>query len=810
MADEADGPVGESVDDDGKRRRRRRRRRRAGGNGGGGNAGGGNGGGGDGGNAENRNSPRRLTEWSADDDVLIAEGGNNNDDPTTHHGKSPKRKGRRQVDMTGPAVSVPSSGRNPFKKRSTRSRRTQPGSAAARRRRLTRVELEVLQQWLNRMPEHLVAALYKGLGGQPKRVADKDRMIQLATRAITQGSRLGSLLKQLHERDRKALAALLQAGGIAHRDEFLRELILSFGGHEREWQRTMVVLANRGMVVASSEQDGQYFFIIPEPLVDGLLQELAEELVLPAFSHPDVRLMDARPFCPPLDFSVASLATYIDQYSPRLTQRHEIYRNDQEAMDAFFSQIWEPESELFAFHLDFLMMHGIVELRGEYLSLNRDVMEEWLQLEAEDQRDLMFRALDKRFAMAEWVLWAVYGATKDAADTWVAERPLVALYRRWKRGEDWRTRLTRGTYASARTGERQSYSFAGLVRSGILEMGTWGQEKFYRLSPRGRQLLEPNEDDGFHQFYLTPSFEIMAPAGLAPILLFRIGELADLIGCDRANTYKITELSIERALERAWRRDDVLQFLRDNSQIGLPENVEQTLKGWIGHRGDVEFHDLMIMTVHRSQIRRFESNKFVKPYILHRFAPGMYAIDRSRREEIVQALVDVNFAPAKDVRNYPGDPEQVEARANLHRMVADAREAILDPTTRGTAQLEPENLVAVPGTRTAKAPRAEPDLPPEVTEQQAVVLIEKAMSADTTLDMVYAAKSGQRMTIKVEPQRMAFRADSQVLVGVDLTEGERRTFVLGQIERLRISIDADAENDLDLDNDLDNDLELVD
>src|SRR5690606_12966550 len=149
----------------------------------------------------------------------------------------------------------------------------------------------------------------------------------------------------------------------------------------------------------------------------------------------------------------------------------------------------------------------------------------------------------------------------EQPDSWVAERPLVALYRRWRRGEDWRERYQRGMYASARTSERESFSFSPLVRSGILEMGQWGQEKFYRLSPRGKYMLEPSEYDGFQQFDLTPSFEIMAPAGLAHILLFRIAELAELVGCDRANTYKINELSIERALERGWRRDDVLQFL---------------------------------------------------------------------------------------------------------------------------------------------------------------------------------------------------------------------------------------------------------
>ena len=599
--------------DSSKRRRRRRRRRRK--------------------DDSSNNGSRRISELS--DDLLVADGAAQ---PKPSSGRG--GRGRRQsVDHSLP-VSIPASGRNPHRKRASRPKRTAPGSAAGRRRRVSRAELDGIAAWLRRMPEQLVAALYRGLGGQPNRVTNLDRMIQLTVSAVTKPNRIATLIRQMSERDRKALSALLQCGGIAHATEFRRELALSFGGHEREWKKVMMNLANRGVTLASNEQDGEFFYVIPEPLVVGLLSELSGELQLPVFSHPDVRVMDERPFCPPLGFSITSLITYIDTNNPRLTQRQEIYRHDREAMDLFFSQIWTTDSELFGFHLDFLMMHGLVELRGEYLAPNHEVCDEWLGLEAEDQRDLLFRALGHRFPMAEWVLWAIHAATAEDKEAWVAERPLVALYRRWKRGEDWRDRLDRGTYSAGRTHERESYSFSPLVRAGILDMGQWGQEKFYRLSTRGRHLLEPQEDDGFQQFYLTPSFEIMAPAGLAPVLLFRIGELADLVGCDRANTYKITEQSIERALDRGWRRDDVLQFLRDNSQIGLPENVEATLKGWIGYRGDVEFHDLMLMTVHRTQIKRLESNKRIKPYLLHRFAAGMYAVDRRRRDEILAVLND--------------------------------------------------------------------------------------------------------------------------------------------------------------------------
>ena len=807
MSDELDiesTAEGNGNEGGGRRRRRRRRRRRGGGHSGEGSDGG--------------NFP--------EDVLLVQDRGHQNHGENGDFGQNNARRSRRQVEVAGPSVSLPASGRNPYRKRSTRPRRSQPASPAGRRRRLSRTEADALGTWLERMPEALVSLLYRGLGGQPDRVASAERMIQLTVKALAQGNRLGALLKTLGERERKALAALLQSSGVAHADEFYRELQLSYGGHEREWQRVMANLASRGVVFASPEIDGHFFYLVPEPLTDGLLEELGEELALPVFSHPDVRVIDSKSFCPPLHFSVTTLATYMDQFGPRLTQRHEVYRHDQETMDQFFAQLWEPESELFSFHLQFLMMHGMVELRGEYLALNRDVMEEWLQLEAEDQRDLLFSALDKRFSLAEWILWSIHNATApsfkgleqgDPGGDWVAERPLVALYRRWKRGEDWRDRFVRGQYSNVRGNERESYSFSPLVRAGILEMGQWGQEKFYRLSPRGRQMLEPSADDGFQQFFLTPSFEIMAPAGLAPILLFRVGELAELVGCDRANTYKITESSIERALQRGWRRDDVLQFLRDNSQFGLPDNVEATLKSWIGHRGDVEFHDVTLLTVHRSQIRRIEGHKKIKPYILHRFAPGMYAVDKHRLPEVIAALQDSGFSPAKDVRRYPGDPEQVEARNLLHRQVAEAREAAVEPTQRGADLIKPEALCAVPnakggqkdepeapakesaakeGPRKGRARKPEqPEQPPLVSLDEARKLIDLALSEDRDLEMVYVAKTGQRLTMLVQPHRIALKAESTVLVGLDRTENERRTFLLDKIERLRVISASEASSE---------------
>jgi hypothetical protein len=391
------------------------------------------------------------------------------------------------------------------------------------------------------------------------------------------------------------------------------------------------------------------------------------------------------------------------------------------------------------------------------------------------------------------MLWAIQSAGGGA---WVPERPLQALYRRWRRGEEWRERFHKASWASPRTPPRESYTFTPLVNTGMLELGQWGQEKFYRLTPRAERLLHPAEDEGFAQFYLTPSFEIMAPAGLAPLLFFRIGELAELTACDRANTYKITEVTIEQALAKGWRRDDVLEFLRENSQIGLPENVESTLRGWMGHHGDVEFHDVVLLTVHRSQIRRLESHRRLKPFLLHRFVPGMYAVDRARLAELHVVLGEVGFSPSSQMRKYPDDPQMLDARVRLLGMVSEARETREDAVARAhAADTQPENLHAIPGSsaqaraaRKAAAPppqRKKEDLPPRRSPQEVREACEKALHLGQHLHVLYVTRDNQRKLLRLAPERLAINASGQqVLVARDLEKNERLSYQVIQIERL--------------------------
>lgn len=740
----------------GGRRRRRRRRRRGGGGG---------------------QGAELATE-------VISTG-----EPESGEGDAPAR-GRRQRrvfrdDVENQGAGLPASGKMIVKPR-THRQKWKPSAGLARRRRLSRGELDDLSSYFAKMPEPLVHALYRALGGQPVRVGEQDRVVQLTVRALAQGNRLSGLLFQMQPRDRQALAVLIQCGGLAPADEFHKELVLMLGGRENDWARTMQVLGDRGLVSASATIEDGYYYLVPEPLIDPLLEHLGAELELATFQHDDIKVVEQRPFCPPLDFSLATLATWMDQHPPKLTQRQEVFKAQKEELDKFFAQIWSPESEVFQLHYDFLMMHGMIELRGDRLSVNRDVVEEWLSLEPDDQRDLMFRALEKRMSLSEWVLWAVHSAKGE----WVPEAPLMALYRRWRRGEDWRERYHKGLYHSPRGAEREGYSFSALVNCGMLELGVWGQQKVYRLSARANALLDPPEDEGFSKFYLTPNYEIIAPAGLAPVLLFRLGEIAELMGCDRANTYKITEISIEQALKKGWRREELLEFLREYSQIGLPQNVETTLRSWMGGDGDVEFHEITAVTVHRAHVRRFESMRALRPYILHRFAPGVYAVDRRRLPEITLALMEAGFNPGKEIRKYPADEESAQNRERLHQQLAEARELREDPLARAQrADTQPADLHPIPGSGIAQQQkrREGPKGPPRANPQEVRAIIEKAIKGALGVEMTYhSLKDDSRRNLLVVPERIALnREGAAVLVALDVESGNRLSYALAQIERAR-------------------------
>jgi hypothetical protein len=201
----------------------------------------------------------------------------------------------------------------------------------------------------------------------------------------------------------------------------------------------------------------------------------------------------------------------------------------------------------------------------------------------------------------------------------------------------------------------------------------------------------------------------------------------------------------------------------------------------------VEFHDCVLMTVHRNRIRKMESLREMKPFLLHRFVPGMYAVDRTRLPKLLELLEESGFQPSKEPTMYPGDPEQSGARDRLQEMVTTAREASDDPSARAhAADTRPEDLHPVPGSQVRATRKKKRDLPPRVSPLESRQIIDRAVSLRQHLELLYMARDGKRVTCEVAPERLAINpAGDAVMVARDVARSERRTYKLTSIERLR-------------------------
>ena len=649
--------------------------------------------------------------------------------------------------------------------------KTQPKSSSLRHQHLNKKNSQALFAYLSKLPEKMVRALYKSTGGQPSRIDSFERIVQLTIKALGQENRLQSLVKDLNTTEKNSLISIIQSGGIAHCTEILGELQQAYGGNQQHWKQALRQLGHLGLLAKSPSKNGFFFYLIPEPLLPFLQHSLSEELKISPFEHSDVQTTERNEFDVPFEFSLVSLATYIEQSRPRLTQQQDIHRQDKDDLNEFFSQLWSPDSHIFDFHLGFLLQHEMLDFQNSELSVVHDVISEWLSLPQLDRNSLVLAEIEQRFNLVEWIFWVL----EDAKGKWLPEHPFLSLYRRWLKGDQWRQKFYSDDW-SPEDIDKSTYSFAPLIGLGLLEMGSWGQERFYRLTEKAKTLINPTQTDSFNKFYLTPNFEVVAPVGTNGKILHSLGELADFHSCDRANTFKITVQSIGRAQRNGWQKNNIISFLRQTSQIGLPENVEFTLQKWISSQPEIEFHDVLLITVPRYKIKQFESARELKNFIIHRFTSGLYAIDPRRKEAFSEALAKLEISYGDKIYQYT--PENYTRRNRLHELLQEAKEQQLSLVELAqAADTQPEDILYIDDTE--NVPKKQNH---HVSPKQARKICEQAIRAGESLRMLYHTKNNEEQWLIVNPVRLAQSPSGYiVLIGKEDSKPQSFSFPLHQI-----------------------------
>lgn len=518
-------------------------------------------------------------------------------------------------------------------------------------------------------------------------------------------------LKSMDRSHHVALIALLQCGGVAGGTWLLQELTQAHGMSEDLWAEVLHTLGLKLFIFGNSRQSPPLFYVLPGMLGEELGQHFSKRVRLTAAAEGGIRLSSDTNYRHPLGFSLISFLGYVRQNRIKVTRGDEVFKKNHDELLEFFSNLWGSgaEEKVLIWHLEVVQELGLVRQRGGHLVVDDLVLGEYLALSPRQRRDLLMAWFRRREPLLLWLLDELSGLGSDG---WVLLKHLRSLYRRRYMGGVFNRRYVQKSYYLPPSGyydpnpPLEILQLAGLVESGLGEKGS-----YIRLSEEGR-VFAAGEDVGRIEandqvrFLLQPNFEILAPVGLPLAMLWKLAEVAELKSVDRANTFLLTRESVRASLDEGWRASAVLDFLRDGSQVGMPQNVESTVSDWIGDHGEVEFHDALVVAAAAKPMRTV-IKALKKAKIAHEaLGNGAVAIPRERREDALELLRAAELGVAPNVRRHDLADDPSSRQGPLHTLLEEAEpEEQDDDTFFPTKSLVMLGAPAAEGGREAMASR---------------------------------------------------------------------------------------------------------
>lgn len=483
------------------------------------------------------------------------------------------------------------------------------------------------------------------------------------------------LLKTMSKSHHVALIAMLQCQGVAGGTWLMQELTQSHGMSEDLWAEVLHGLGARLMVFGNSRQSPPLFYVMPAPLQVELGHHFRKRLGVHAARPTDtVRLSNDTNYRHPVGYSLVSFMTYVRQHRIKVTRSEEVFKKAHEELLSFFGNLWGSggEEKLLKWHLDLVQDLGLVRQRGGHLAVDDLVLGEYLAMTPRQRRDLLMGWFRQREGLLVWLLEELGRLDEDE---WAALKTLRSLYRRRYMGAVFHRRYVQKSYYLPPSGyydpnpPLEVLQLAGLLESGLAEGGS-----YVRLSAEGRVFvsgedLETIEANPDVRFLLQPNFDVLAPVGLPLDTLWKLGEIAELKAVDRANTYQLTRESVRRALDEGWRADDILGFLEAGSQIGMPQNVESTIRDWVGKHGEVELHDALVITAKPARLKVVVKALKKHKLAFEQLAAGALAVPREIRDEVLEALNGADLGVSPTVRRHDLADDPGQRRGPLHAAV---------------------------------------------------------------------------------------------------------------------------------------------
>lgn len=159
-----------------------------------------------------------------------------------------------------------------------------------------------------------------------------------------------------------------------------------------------------------------------------------------------------------------------------------------------------------------------------------------------------------------------------------------------------------------------------------------------------------SQEGGDQQFYIQPDFEILVPFTVPFKVLWELDCIAEHKQSDRVSRYLISKDSIQYAHEQGRSVKEIIQFLKQHSKYGIPENVELMVEQWGSQFGQVGISEVLLLSCRDQETAQsIVNHPLCSPYITP-IGKKDFIIAREHSSELLKNLDKYGFSPMKSIQ----------------------------------------------------------------------------------------------------------------------------------------------------------------
>jgi hypothetical protein len=297
----------------------------------------------------------------------------------------------------------------------------------------------------------------------------------------------------------------------------------------------------------------------------------------------------------------------------------------------------------FAVLLDFALRLGLLCSEAHKISLNKQVLREWLACSFDHQQQKLYRLWKEL-----WVnipIWLQHTITlmekMDIVDgewgsmkhifLWLqdSEIPVNGL-----KQEELQTELLQRWLNPL-----HSFRFIELAVDGAGEL--W----FRWLIQMGSSIVEEVQLPS-GAFYVQPDFELLLPPDVAPHIEWEAAVFAEPRGADLLRVYRITKESFHKAIETGVSGEAVTQFLRNHSIHQVPESLQITLQEWNKQYGKLIFCEVTLLRCESAEVAEaIKNSEGCRSYVEVMLGEKDFIVRKNQAASFYKQLEQMGYSP---------------------------------------------------------------------------------------------------------------------------------------------------------------------